>query len=83
MPPPHYSHQALLIPHAMDALTAFDLFCLFCFTTMSVLCALSALSGYGNSRDALDKAISLVVGGAASYGFAQLAGETLGRLRSA
>jgi hypothetical protein len=67
----------------MDALTAFDLFCFFCFATMSVLCALGAISGYGNSRDTLDKAISIVVGGAASYGFAQLVCETLGRLRSA
>jgi len=67
----------------MDALTAFDIFCLFCFSVMSVLCALGAIGGYGNSRDMLDKAISLLVGGAASYGFAQLVCETLGRLRSA
>jgi hypothetical protein len=64
----------------MDAFTAFDLFCFFCFATMSILCALSSLCGYGNSRDMLDKAISLVVGGAASYGFAKLACETHGRL---
>ena len=66
----------------MEAYIYFDIFCFICFCFMSVICALGALSGYGNSRDILDKSISLVFGFACSYGFATLACETLARIQA-
>jgi hypothetical protein len=59
-----------------------DTFCFIAFALMSVICALGAISGYGNSRDILDKAVSIVVGAAFSYGFLQLAVEALDRLKA-
>jgi hypothetical protein len=61
---------------------ALDIFCFIAFAFMSVICALGAISGYGNSRDIFDKAVSIVLGFAFSYGFLQLAGEALDRLKA-
>ncbi len=64
----------------MNFLTAFDMFCLFCFVCMTILCALAGHTGFTHNPKKVDKAISLILSTAFSFGFATLSIQILQRL---